>query len=41
MERETCPQCGAAITDEKCPYCGTFVLRLRMHRFKRAILDKN
>lgn len=18
----TCPQCGAAITDEKCPYCG-------------------
>lgn len=23
MEREICPQCGAAITEEKCPYCGT------------------
>lgn len=23
MEHKTCPQCGAAITEEKCPYCGT------------------
>lgn len=22
MKKLDCPQCGAAITDEKCPYCG-------------------
>lgn len=22
MRKLDCPQCGAAITDEKCPYCG-------------------
>ena len=23
MKNDVCPNCGAAITDEKCPYCGT------------------
>lgn len=25
MDSYNCPNCGAAITDEKCPYCGTTI----------------